>query len=240
MTDSDRKYPSPESLPSYVLKASWQALSGYLGKKYRDAYYRARESLGQHKREIVVYRVEEACDSLLATREQFESALEHFKAIAQFDGGSLELRYRTLKQQFDLSQAKAQAVNERIKSIAEVSEALFREWELELDQYSNRVLRAHSRKQLRNARQHYERLMKAMYQAEAKIHPVLAAFRDQVLFLKHNLNAQAIAALRHELFEIGVDIASLIQAMEKSINEANGFVATLVEQRSLPNPYSSL
>jgi hypothetical protein len=32
-----------------------------------------------------------------------------------------------------------------------------------------------------------------MLKAEQKIQPVLGAFRDQVLFLKHNLNANAIA-----------------------------------------------
>ena len=32
--------------------------------------------------------------------------------------------------------------------------------------------------------------------AESRIEPVLKSFRDQVLFLKHNLNAKAIASLR--------------------------------------------
>jgi len=39
--------------------------------------------------------------------------------------------------------------------------------------------------------------------------PVLEAFEDQVLFLKHNLNAQAIGALENELGQIRQDVDSL-------------------------------
>ncbi|MGR8933448.1 MAG: DUF2959 domain-containing protein [Gammaproteobacteria bacterium] len=219
---------------SWLAKRSFSVLSKCISKRYRHAYYRTKESLGQHKRDIIVYRVEEACDNLQETREHFEDALERFKALTHFKGGTLEHRYYALKRQFELSQVKTQTVSEKIRAIEEVGEALFLEWESELNQYSNRTLRAYSRQQLKETHKHYERLMKAMYLAEAKIHPVLTAFRDQVLFLKHNLNAQAIAALRHELVEIGIDIATLIAAMEKSINEASRFVAVLAERKALP------
>jgi hypothetical protein len=78
-------------------------------------------------------------------------------------------------------------------------------------------------------------LIKALYAAEAKIQPVLAAFKDQVLFLKHNLNAHAIAALQHEFIVIAVDISQLIRAMELTIAEASQFVSVLVEPKSLPS-----
>ncbi|TAL48017.1 MAG: DUF2959 family protein, partial [Methylovulum sp.] len=116
--------------------------------------------------------------------------------------------------------------------IEEVSEALFAEWEKELNEYTNRTLRNSSKQQLKTARQNYVRLIKAMHKAESKIQPVLAAFKDQVLYLKHNLNARAIAALQHEFIEISIDISQLILAMEQIIAEANQFVAVLVDQQN--------
>lgn len=113
---------------------------------------------------------------------------------------------------------------------------MFAEWEAELALYSNRALKARSQQQLKKSRQQYARLLKALQTAETRMHPVLAAFQDQVLFLKHNLNAHAIAALRHEFMEIGVDISRLIEVMEKTISEASQFVAVLVEQKQLPAP----
>lgn len=219
-----------------LVQQSLQTISGFVARKCRHFYYRAKESFGQHKRDIIVSRVEEACVSLEDTRSHFEDALERFKEIVLADNSSLEMRYKHIKHQFDLSESKANAVSERIQAIEEVSAALFLEWETELEIYINRSLRAQSRRQLKNTRQHYTRLIKAMHRAEAKIKPVLSAFRDQVLFLKHNLNAQAIASLQHELVEITIDTAQLVKAMENSINEANNFVSTLVGQQTLPSP----
>ena len=75
-----------------------------------------------------------------------------------------------------------------------------------------------------------------MRRAESKIFPVLSAFKDQVLFLKHNLNAQAIAATEHEFIEISIDLSQLIQVMEQTILEANQFVSSLIDPRALPSP----
>ncbi len=203
----------------------------FFAKKLKTVYYRARESIGDPKRAIVVYQVEQACLSLQGTRDEFEDTLTRFNHLLAVNESSLEHRYRQLNRQYQSCCAKSDAVNTRIKAIEEVSEALFAEWEKELNEYTNRALRNSSKQQLKAARQNYVRLIKAMYKATSKIQPVLAAFKDQVLFLKHNLNAQAVAALQHEFIEISVDISQLILAMEQIIAEANQFVAILVNQQ---------
>ncbi|MDC9729205.1 MAG: DUF2959 domain-containing protein [Methyloprofundus sp.] len=208
-------------------------LTRFINHKFQHAYYRTKESLGQHKRELVVIRVEEASESLEETKVYFSDALERFKAVVQVEKGSLEDKYRLLKRQFDFCETQAQRVAERIKAIEDVSDALFLEWEKELKEYTSRSLRAQSRQQLKLSKQHYTRLLKAMRKAEKQINPVLGAFRDQVLFLKHNLNANAIAALQQEFAVIALDISQLIAVMEASISEANHFVQVLVEQKNL-------
>ncbi len=206
----------------------------FLSKKIRTVYYSARESIGEHKRDIVVAHVEQACVGLQETRDEFEDALKHFKTLVCVNDAALDHKYHLLNRQYQFCCAKSDAVSNRIKAIEQVSEALFAEWEHELNEYTSRSLRAHSKQQLKIARQNYARLIRSMQRAEAKIQPVLAAFKDQVLYLKHNLNAQAIAALRHEFIEIGIDISQLIQAMELTIAEASQFVAALTHQKALP------
>ena len=214
-----------------------QLFKTLFGKQVRHAYYQSRESiLGHHKRDIVVAQVDQACDSLKESRDQFVDALEKFKSIARVADGPLEQRYQQLKKRYELCRGKADQVSQRIRAIEDVSEALFVEWESELALYSNRMLRARSQQQLKKARQQYGRLLKTLQMAEGRMQPVLAAFQDQVLFMKHNLNANAIAALRHEFVEIGMDISRLIEAMERTISEASQFVSVLVEQKQLPAP----
>ncbi len=205
-------------------------------KCFNSLYYWGRESLfGHHKRDIVVIHVDQACNSLRSTRDQFQDALQQFKNIVNVEATSLDHRYLLLKRQFEFCQAKSDDVSSRILIIEEVSASLFNEWGDELQQYSSRALRSKSRQQLKTSQQQYSRLIKTMRKAESRIQFVLSAFKDQVLFLKHNLNAKAIAALQHEFVEIGIDISQLIEVMEITINEASHFVSTLVDQKALPS-----
>jgi hypothetical protein len=209
-------------------------LAKYFVSQCQKLYFRAIESAGRHKRDILISRVETARDSLEEAKEQFQSALDKFSALTHFDGGDLEDLYRQLKIEFDYSQAKALAVKDRIDAVQDVAEALFSEWEEELDQYSNRSLRSSSRQKLKLTQQHYGQLISAMRRAESKIEPVLRVFQDQVLYLKHNLNAKAIASLEHELAAMTVGVTGLIGAMERSISRANDFVGSLNGQKALP------
>ncbi len=185
------------------------------------------ESAGHYKRDILVARVEHARDSLEEAKVQFQTALDKFSQLTQFDGGDLMDVYRQLKIEYDYSNAKSQAVQDRIDAVEDVALALFQEWEAELDQYASRSLRASSRQKLKFTQQHYGQLITAMRRAEAKIDPVLRVFQDQVLYLKHNLNARAIASLEHELHAMTIGVAGLIGAMERSISRANSFVESL-------------
>jgi hypothetical protein len=221
--------PQPDKLSTL-----FNLITRFFSKKIRMAYYSARESIGEHKREIVVYQVEQACVSLQETRGEFEDALERFKNLVCVNESGLEHKYNLLNRQYQFCRSKSDAVSNRIRAIEEVSEALFMEWESELNEYTNRALRNNSKLQLKAARQNYARLIKAMQRAETKIQPVLAAFKDQVLYLKHNLNARAIAALQHEFIEISIDISQLILAMEQTIAEANQFMSVLADQKALP------
>jgi hypothetical protein len=234
MSNLNRNKPNNYLITQAMARKPMLLIINYLAKCCRLVLYRAQETLGQHKRDLVVSRVGDTCESLEQTKAQFEDALKQFKTIVNVRDSSLEHCYLQLKRQYDLSWSHASAFSDKIRAIEEVSEALFVEWEQELEEYTNRSLKAHSRQQLKITRQHYSRLIKAMHKAENRIKPVLAAFKDQVLYMKHNLNARAIAALQHELHEISYDIAQLIRAMESSIFEANSFVLSLVEQKALP------
>ncbi|WP_347989379.1 DUF2959 domain-containing protein [Methylomonas sp. AM2-LC] len=212
-------------------------IKSLLNKRLRNAYYQSRESLlGHHKRDIVVVQVDQACQSLRDSRDEFVDALDKFKTLVKIEDSALEQRYQQLKRHYDVCRYRADQVNERIVAIEEVSEALFSEWENELELYTNRTLRSRSQQQLKKSRMQYQRLLRTLQTAEQRMQPVLSAFQDQVLFLKHNLNAHAIAALRHEFVEIGVDISRLIEVMEKTIYEASAFVSVLVDQKQLPAP----
>ncbi len=192
-----------------------------------SAYYKTMEGLGIEKRDILVDRVEEARDAQDDASEQFASALEQFRSTVNSDGGDLEEVYDRLNAEFERCAADAEDVSERIDSVEDVAGDLFEEWEAELDQYSSTSLRRNSASLLNDTRKRYKQLMSAMQRAERSMEPVLVAFQDQVLVLKHNLNARAIGALKNELDSIERDTANLITQMQKAIAEANAFIDSM-------------
>lgn len=192
-----------------------------------SAYYKTMESMGIEKRDILVDRVEEARDAQDSASEQFASALDQFRATVNFDGGDLEEVYDRLNSEYESSSAEAGDVSERIDAVESVAEDLFNEWAQELEQYSRADMRRTSASLLKDTRTRYGKLMASMRRAERSMEPVLEAFHDQVLFLKHNLNARAVGALRNELDSIERDTANLIKQMQKAIAEANAFIDSM-------------
>ena len=110
-------------------------------------------------------------------------------------------------------------------AVESVADDLFDEWEGEIAEYSDAALRRQSQRLLTDTRTDYRRLISAMRRADAAMDPVLTLFRDQVLFLRHNLNARAIGSLDSELQSLEQATTTLIAEMEQAIAEAERFIA---------------
>ncbi len=193
----------------------------------KSAYYGTMAKLGWEKRDLLVSRVKKARNEQQVAKEQFRDALEKFQSVVKVEGGELQKKYDALRDEYDDSVSRAQAVRDRIDSVEEVAKDLFAEWKKELDEYKSDQLRWSSQEQLRTTELRYNELINAMRRAESKMEPVLIALHDQVLFLKHNLNARAIASLQSTATEIETDVAKLIYEMEAAIKEADAFIAEM-------------
>lgn len=191
------------------------------------AYYKTMEGFGLEKRDILVDRVEDARDAQEEASEQFASALDQFRSVVAFDGGDLEKVYDRLNSEYERSRDDAAAVSERIDEVESVAEDLFEEWQRELNEFSRADLRRNSESLLRDTQRRYEQMMAAMRRAERSMDPVLESFQDQVLMLKHNLNARAIGALKNELGSIEKETARLITDMQNAIAEADTFIRSM-------------
>lgn len=190
-------------------------------------YYGAMEKIGIHKRDILVDRVKAARDSQQEAKQEFLTAMEQYKSVVGFDGGDLERAYNRFNATLQKCETKANEVRSRIKAVEDVSQALFKEWRAEIKQYSNETLRRSSQRQYEATQKKYNELIAAMKQAEAKLEPALVPLRDQVLFMKHNLNALAIAGLKNEVVAVQANVDTLVRTIEVSIAQADEFIASL-------------
>lgn len=191
------------------------------------AYINTMEQFGVHKRDILADRIVDVQEAQAEGQQEFRSALEQFRSVIDVEGGELEKQYNKLQSAYDDSEAAAEKISERIDKVESVAEALFDEWDDELDQYTNQRLRADSERKLKETQRGYEQVMRAMRASEKSLTPVLNALRDNTLYLKHNLNASAIGALRGEYQNVNSNVEQLLKSMEKSIAESDAFIKTL-------------
>ncbi|GAB5453647.1 MAG: DUF2959 domain-containing protein [Halioglobus sp.] len=193
----------------------------------QSAYYGAAEQVGYHKRDILVDRVEDSRDAQAEAEEQFQSALEQLSELVNFDGGELEDVYEDMAEEYEDAVAAADDVHERIDAVDHVAGALFEEWQDEIAEYSSARLKADSQAKLRETQSRYNEMIQVMRKSEAKMDPVLSALKDNVMYLKHNLNAKAVASVKVEFGEIEQDIEELIAEMRKAIASSDEFIASM-------------
>ena len=207
--------------------ASSLLLSALLICGCRTASYWAWEKLGVQKRDLLKKDVVAARDDQKAASQQFKDAMTRLKELTGFEGGNLEKTYTALNKDYERSVERANTVHKRVKEVETVAGDLFAEWENENKQISSADLRDKSSQQLRDTRQRYDELHTALKRAEQSMDPVLTRLHDQVLFLKHNLNAAAIASLKGESANIQTDIGKLLDDMNAAIAQADKFIKTM-------------
>ena len=191
------------------------------------AYMAAMEKMGYAKRDILSSRVKSARDAQEDAKKEIQSALEQFGKVVGYQGGDLEATYKKLNSELQNSEDSADAVRKRIKDVESVADSLFSEWKTELGQYSSAELRRKSEEKLTQTKARYNEMLAAMKKAEQRIDPVLKPLRDQVLYLKHNLNARALAAIKGELVKVDAQVDQLVKDMNKSIAEADKFIQSM-------------
>jgi Protein of unknown function (DUF2959) len=192
-----------------------------------SAYYKTMQTLGKEKRDILVQRIKDAKKDQDQTKQQLQTTMESFQALTGFQGGSLEKSYKRLNTDYESANGQAGKLHDKIQSIDQVSNDLFKEWQGEIAAMGNAKLKAQDTVMLRNAKTRQATYMRAMRRTEDQIAPVLKAFRDQVLFLKHNLNSRAIGSLKGTTAGLQGDVADLIQSIDASSQEADKLISSL-------------
>jgi len=210
-----------------LIPATLVVVLGGCASAIQDKYFDMWDAVGVEKREILVDRVEDAQETQQEAQEEFASALDEFSALINFKGGELEDVYNNLNDKYESSRDAATEVSNRINKVQSVAESLFREWQDELELISNANLKRDSEGKLRDTQRKYDSLLESMRRVESSMQPVLTSLRDNVLYLKHNLNANAVGALQGEFTTIKRDVDLLIKEMNSAISQSDDFIKSL-------------
>jgi hypothetical protein len=190
----------------------------------QTTYYAVWEKLGKEKRHLLRNQVERSREDQEKASEAFKDALTRLKEMYGLDGSNLEKMYNRLSDDYEDCENRATVIDERIENVHRISQDLFEEWRQEIDQIQNSSFKSKSREKLRATQTRYVKLESALKTSRKRMTPVLADLRDYVLFLKHNLNAQAIGSLKSEVVSIETDVNRLVRDIQESIKVADTFL----------------
>jgi hypothetical protein len=182
------------------------------------------EKFGKEKRDLLVSKVKQVRDGEADTAQQLKDALTRLQEAYGLQGTQLEQFYTKLKSDYEASKSKADNVLQRIKQMDQIAHDLFVEWDKEARSIQTASLREQDLAQLEQTKTRYAALYTATTKAQSSMEPVLTKMNDYVLFLKGNLNAQAMGAIQGEASKIQVDIQKLIADMNASIQQAEAFL----------------
>ena len=190
----------------------------------QSAYYAMWEKMGKEKRHLLRDQVEKSRGDQENASEAFKDALTRLKEMYGFQGGDLEKMYTRLSDDYDNCSQRADAIDVRVDKIQRIARDLFAEWRQEIEQIHNPTFRTQSIQKLKATQQRFASMESAIITARKRMTPVLSSLKDYVLFLKHNLNAQAIGSLRGEAASIETDVGRLVRDIQQSIQEADAFL----------------
>lgn len=213
---------------NYVVKRALPILLVLWFSACNSVYYSIWEKLGKEKRDLLKSNVDSVQDEQQNVQTQFESALDRLKNAYGTGGGHVEEIYTIVKADYERSEDRAERLSIRIKKVEEIGRDLFDEWHDEIEVMNSPELKRKSAVKLRNTQQKFELLTAQMRRSENSTKPVLVKLKDQMLYLKHSLNSQAIGRLEgSEIEEIERSIAHLTKEMRESVARADDFIGEL-------------
>jgi hypothetical protein len=189
-----------------------------------QAYDTTLETFGKSKKDTLIDRIAAARDAQAQTKEQFALALDEFRAIAGYKGFLLEEKYKELKSQYDQCESQTHTVENQLTEVRRAAKSLFRQWEDEMETFSSSVARRSSEQKYKEMQTRYDAVINAMDRVCDKFYPALSAFKDQVLLLKHNINAQAQIASGGEQAVAEREISLLTQEIDRAMAQADSFI----------------
>jgi predicted nuclease with TOPRIM domain len=190
-------------------------------------YYRAWEKLGKEKRDLLRDNVIAAREEQKKAGQEFKDALTQLRETYRVPSSKLQKTYDQLKAHYDDLADRYDDLDARISKMHSIATDLFREWRGEADSMQNREFHRRSLEQLAETESRYGQMRAALIRSQDRCKPVLKQFKEYVLFLKHNLNAQAIGGLQAEADDIIEGLSTLIEQMNDSIAETDAFIRTL-------------
>lgn len=190
-------------------------------------YYNFWETLGREKRDLLKSEMLSADSSHTEVKEELEDSLHRIRSEYDFKEGSLEKTYDSLSADYEDISSRSNELSDNIDKSEDIANDLFSEWRKEALSLNKRKYRKDSLTKLKKTKISFNDTLSSMRHVEKNMRKILKQYKDQVTYIKHNLNAKVIGSLQLEMKSISSEMEKLIVQIDRSKSKAKKFISKL-------------
>lgn len=180
---------------------------------------------GLAKVDDLVDRIERVHVESELAKEAAKSAVRRLRTLASpgFAGDPVET-HQELSLAVDTSESQAARLTESVESMEAAAEPVFDQWRADLDAIVSARVRTRSEQRLRDTRNRYAAIVAAVKPAMEEYEALNRNLRDLTLFLGHDFNASAIAAVDEDVQALEQQVLALDGQLEECLAAAQTYL----------------
>jgi len=165
--------------------------------------------------------------AIAETKQQLAKTMDVYNALMAEDAKDRKKLYADLKKQMGNTEKRRSQIAEQATSMKSEAEALFRQWAESAAAIENAELRARSEERLEATKTSYAEIDTVGRKAADLYHAFMKDLQDQITFLGHDLNPEAVASLGPEAEELNEKADTLMRRIDDTIRTANERIGAL-------------
>jgi hypothetical protein len=161
------------------------------------------------------------------TKLQLVKTLDIYNALMADDAKDRKKLYNSLQKEMENTEKRRATIGEVAATMSAEADTLFKQWTDSAAAIENADLRKKSEERLAATKASYAEIGTVGQKASDLYGPFMKDLQDQVTFLGHDLNAEAVASLKPEAAKINEAASKLIQSIDDTITTANTNIGAL-------------
>ncbi len=179
----------------------------------------------------LVEAAERVAGEIDESKQSMLSAVQALQKVTapDFQGDAVKA-HEELEDAIEGSEDQANDFRRSIEKMQAAAEPVFDQWTKDLEAYSNPEMRQRSQARLSAARERYDAVVAAVEPVLVEYEAINANLRDHILFLSHDLNAEAVATIQEDVKKVSKEASDL----DGSFNSAKAATRSYVESSAQP------
>ncbi len=181
-----------------------------------------------HKRtDEHIEKIERASDEMKDLRKHLDKVFEAYHKTLREGTDKRRSSYNELVKALERCEEKTKELRKRHEEMDKQAEEYFKRWKNSVKDIKNADLEQRSEGRLETTRRRYREVSESWKGMREDYEPVLAELRDQIVYLGHDLNEDAVLSLKEDAAELEELASALFRSMEGFGSTADEYISGL-------------